>query len=419
MGLRSAIVSETRTRVLVEVEAVAERFLSAGFPVFLVGGIVRDLELGAGIDELDFDLTTPARPAQIRMLIDPVAEAVWSQGERFGTIGCMIDGREYEITTHRAEWYSGASRKPDVAFGEDIAADLSRRDFTINAMAIELPAGDLIDPFGGRADLHERRLVTPIEPRVSFADDPLRILRAARFVARYGLEPTAEVAAAASELVGRMEIVSAERIRVELDKWLMSQTPSGGLRFLEATGALVHVLPLLDRSRLDSLGRELDSAEPDLELRRLVLFSAVPTDQRAEQIAALRYSKDEQRLLGRILSALEDIGEDGKWSDESVRRLVARIGFGPVETLFRLGRTVGAPEAAESAFRDLVGREDLGSLEPLLGGAEVMEALGLAEGPRVGEVIDALRERRLRHGPATRDEELAYIAELAEANGPA
>ena len=420
LGVRSAIVSETRTRVLAEVDAVAERFISAGFPVYLVGGIVRDLELGAGIDELDFDLTTTARPDQIRLLIDPIADAVWSQGERFGTIGCMVGGREYEITTHRAEWYSGTSRKPDVVFGDDIVADLSRRDFTINAMAIELPGGAVIDPFDGRIHLRERRLITPIEARVSFADDPLRILRAARFIARYDLDPAPDVVGAAGDLVDRMEIVSAERVRVELDKLLLSKTPSRGLRFLEATGALEHVLPALDRRRLDSLCGWLDAGEPDLELRRLVLFSAVPADRRPDQIAALRYSKHEQRDLDKIVEALDDIADErpDEWSDERVRRLVARVGFSRVETLFALGRVVGAPGSAESAFRTLREREDLASLEPVLGGADVMDALGLDEGPRVGEIVDALRERRLRDGPATRDEELAYLTRLEATDEP-
>lgn len=403
--------SETRTRVLDEVAGVAERFISAGFPVFLVGGIVRDLELGAGIDDLDFDLTTSARPDQIRMIIDPVADAVWSQGERFGTIGCMIAGREYEITTHRAEWYSDSSRKPDVVFGDDIVADLSRRDFTVNAMALELLAGSLIDPFGGRADLEERRLVTPIAPEVSFADDPLRILRAARFIARYDLEPTAEVVEAAAGLVGRMEIVSAERTRIELDKLLSADRPSRGLEFLAEIDALVHVLPHLDRQRIDTVGRQLDSAEPELELRRLILFAALPPEDRAEQIAALRYSSEQQRVLRTILSALDEISVEKAWSDSSVRHLVSRVGVEHLAHLFTTCRAVGGSPAAESAYGALAASEDLSSLDPVLRGADVMQALGLTEGPRIGEVLDALRDRRLREGPATHDEELAFIVE--------
>lgn len=413
-GVRSAIVSETRTRVLDEVASVAERFISEGFPVFLVGGIVRDLELGAGIDELDFDLTTPAHPDQIRRIVDPVADAVWTQGERFGTIGCMIGGREYEITTHRAEWYSDASRKPDVAFGDDIAADLSRRDFTVNAMAVELPTGSLIDPFGGRADLQERRLATPIAPEVSFADDPLRILRAARFIARYDLEPTAELVAAAAGLVGRMEIVSAERIRIELDKLLMADRPSRGLGFLAEIDAITHVLTHLDDGRLDAVGRQLDSSEPELEIRRLILFAPFSPAERADQISALRYSNEQQRSLVTVLSALDEIRVEREWSDEAVRRLVARVGSERLDTLFTTTRAVGGSAAAEAAFTALADREDLSTLDPVLGGSDVMDALGLTEGPRIGVVLDALRERRLREGPATREQELTFIAGLPD-----
>ena len=169
--------------VLGEVEGIRDAFTAGGFELYLVGGIVRDMHLGVPLDSLDFDMTTEARPETIKSLVDPLATAVWTQGEKFGTIGAQIDGRPYEITTHRAESYGDGSRKPEVAFGDDIEVDLSRRDFTLNSMAVRLSDGVLLDPFDGLGALERKELLTPIEPEVSFSDDPLRILRAARFIA--------------------------------------------------------------------------------------------------------------------------------------------------------------------------------------------------------------------------------------------
>jgi len=179
----AAVVPERMLPILDEVRPLAGRFADAGHRIYLVGGIVRDLLLGRELRDPDFDLTTDARPEQTEALLSGWADAVWDQGARFGTIGAMVGDRRYEITTHRAESYQPASRKPDVAFSSDIAADLSRRDFTVNAMALSLPEPELIDPFGGAADLAAHVLRTPSGPEVSFADDPLRMMRAARFIA--------------------------------------------------------------------------------------------------------------------------------------------------------------------------------------------------------------------------------------------
>ena len=180
--------------VVAEVTPLAERFAQAGHRLYLVGGIVRDLWLDRALDaSSDIDLTTDASPATTKSLVTELAEAVWTQGERFGTIGILLAGRAIEITTHRAESYTPESRKPVVSFGDDITVDLSRRDFTVNAMAIEVPGAVLVDPWSGIEDLRAGWLRTPLAPEVSFTDDPLRMMRAARFAAKYGLEPGVEL----------------------------------------------------------------------------------------------------------------------------------------------------------------------------------------------------------------------------------
>lgn len=221
---------------------VAQRFRDAGHRLYLVGGTVRDLLMSSGsLDDsatMDFDATTTARPAEIKTLISGLADAVWTQGERFGTIGMKIGERAYEITTHRAEAYSPDSRKPDVAFGDSIETDLSRRDFTINAMALELTsdAPELVDPFGGMADLVGRVLRTPLSPEESFNDDPLRMMRAARFISQLKVTPDDALVAAVRAMASRLEIVSMERIHHELDKLLVTDSPTAGLWFLMDTG---------------------------------------------------------------------------------------------------------------------------------------------------------------------------------------
>src|SRR5439155_13899021 len=210
------MVPERLEPLIRETAPLAERFARAGFRLYLVGGSVRDAILGRSLDEPDLDFTTDARPDDIERVVRGWADAVWLQGKRFGTIGAAKGARRYEITTHRAEAYQPDTRKPDVAFADVVEADLSRRDFTVNAMAISLPELELVDPHGGVADLAAARLRTPLSPEDSFGDDPLRMLRAARFIAGYQLKPEPELVDAVVAMRDRMEIVSAERIRDEL-----------------------------------------------------------------------------------------------------------------------------------------------------------------------------------------------------------
>lgn len=397
--------------MLEEVGPLAERFASAGFHLYLVGGIVRDLQLGAALDDLDLDLTTDARPADIKRLVGPIASAVWTQGERFGTIGCRIEGRPIEITTHRAEWYDAESRKPGVAFGDDVEVDLSRRDFTVNAMAIEVPSGRLVDPFEGLVALEARSLETPIDPEVSFSDDPLRILRAARFIARYSLVPAEGVLAAARSLIDRLSIVSVERIREEYDKLMAARSPSAGLRFLDDVGAVGHMFSEMPGGVLDRLGETLDRSPIDLLVRRLVTFSHVPAARREAQLSSLRYSNQERRQMLAVLSGLDVLTDDAPTTDEMMRRLVLAVGHDDMATLFTVAELLGVvgTRQARMAFADLGAREDLTDLTPAITGGDIIRELGVSPGPAVGEAMAALGERRLTDGPASATEELDWL----------
>ncbi len=241
-----AVVPDRFAPVLEDLRPLAERFRAAGHRLYLVGGTVRDLLVGreAGAD---IDATTDARPPEIKAVLAGWADALWTQGERFGTIGAQHRGRPYEITTHRAEAYAPESRKPEVVFADAVETDLSRRDFTVNAMALELtsPSPSLVDPFGGAADLAAGVLRTPLSPEESFSDDPLRMLRAARFLAGYHLQPVPELTAAVTAMHHRLSIVSAERIRDELDKLIVVDRPGPGLWFVIDTGLAEEFLPEL------------------------------------------------------------------------------------------------------------------------------------------------------------------------------
>jgi len=403
--------------VLDEVAPLTEAFENAGKSLYLVGGIVRDLHLGVPIESLDFDLTTDARPLEIKELVKPLASAVWAQGERFGTIGCRIGGRPYEITTHRAESYSDGSRKPDVVFGDDIELDLSRRDFTINAMAIRVARdaadAELIDPFGGADHLEERVLRTPIEPEVSFQDDPLRILRAARFIARYALSVDGDLFAAAEKLIDRMRIVSVERVRDEFDKLLVADEPSSGIAFFEAVGAWLYVAESIPVEELEQIGIELDRSAVDLELRRAVVFSHCPTSARRVQLETLRYPNTEARSLRLVLAGLELVKESGQdFEAQKVRRLVDRVGYGSMPLLLNLIEVLGVRDwRLPMVFNELDCSEDLSNLTPELDGESVMDTLGIESGPEVGAALGVLRERRFEQGPLDREDEVAYLLE--------
>jgi len=430
--------------------------VGAGHRVFLVGGIVRDLLLARDLGpDADIDLTTDATPDQIKTAVGPVVDALWTQGERFGTIGVKLGDRIVEITTHRAESYAPDSRKPEVSFGTNIEDDLARRDFTVNAMALELPSPELIDPFGGAADLAANRLRTPLDPEVSFTDDPLRMLRAARFIAGYGLEPDAELVAAVRANAHRLDIISAERIRDELDKLVQVVDPSAGLWFVVDTGLADLFLPELPAMRLeqDPIHHHKDVLAHTIAVvgktkpERLVRLAALLHDvgkpktrsfgdggvtfhhhevvgarMARDRMQALKYSTDDVEAVRKLVYLhLRFHGYGDGWTDSAVRRFVRDAGD-QYERLVDLTAsdctTRNKRKAAELAQRmeefkvrveRLREQEELDAIRPDLDGKQVMDHLGIGPGRHIGQALDHLLEIRLEEGPLSEDEAYARL----------
>ena len=381
---------------------VSERFAAAGHRLYLVGGLVRDSLMGL-TRTTDHDLTTDATPDQVRRLVEGVADAVWLQGERFGTVGIRVGDLIMEITTHRAESYVGDSRKPVVRFSTDLHEDLGRRDFTVNAMAVDVVDGKLHDPFDGRADLAAGILRTPLSPEESFGDDPLRMLRAARFHAGYGLVPVDGLVEAARSLADRIGIVSGERIRGELFRLLEVVDPTLGFSFLEDVDLAWRVLPELARldgdARSSTLAR-VASTTADPVLRLAVI--AWSTGGLAESTVALRLSGADAGRIAGLVDGADRIriggAAGGSWSDESVRRLAAASG--PIlDRVVYFAGSVGIPAGdLPVALGRLRAAGELDDLGPALGGDEVMALLGLEAGREVGEALGWLAELRLGEG---------------------
>jgi poly(A) polymerase len=440
---------------------VARLLAGAGHECYLVGGSVRDafLDRAAG----DSDLATDARPETVERLVRPWADHVWLQGKRFGTIGCVRDGVRIEITTFRAEVYRPDSRKPEVAYADDVETDLSRRDFTVNAMAIRLPEPVLVDPFSGAADLAARRLRTPLAPEVSFLDDPLRMLRAARFIAAFDLVPDAELVAAVAQLRQRLEIVSGERIRDELSKLLLVDDPSAGLWFLVETRLADEFLPELSAMRLeqdpvhthkDVLAHTIavvKNTRPQLVVRLAALFhdvgkpktrsfagggvsfhhhEVVGARMTEERLRALRYPNDVVDAVVKLVYLHLRIHTYAMgWTDKAVRRYVRDAGhlLDELNHLQRcdcttrnqararaLGRRMDELEARIDALRE---QEELDAIRPPLDGRQVMAYLGVPPGRAVGEALDFLLELRLDEGPITEPDAYAALAAWARERG--
>lgn len=408
------------------VGGVAEAFVAAGFRLYLVGGVVRDLLLGSLTTAYDIDLTTDAVPGDIKRIVDPFASALWTQGERFGTIGARVAGQPVEITTHRAEAYDDASRKPTVTFGTIIDDDLARRDFTINAMAISLPERDLLDPFGGLNDLRARRLATPLDADVSFTDDPLRMLRAARFVARFDLEPEPSLVRSATELADRLRIVSVERIHDELERLLALPEPGPGLSFLTDTGLLGQAIPQLEPSTFET-AVGLGGAGGSALVRRAGLFWVLGPDGARSALSHLRYSIDDAKATIRLLEGVGPTLTDDV-SDESIRRIIAKIGLESVPELTQLntnvrsvtgaGPSVDRPAPFFEKMGELAATEDLSDIVSPLTGGQVIEALGLEPGPLVGRAVAHLTELRLTSGPLGAAEAVAALQNWIERGSP-
>lgn len=453
--------------VLPLVTDLGERFAAAGHQLALVGGPVRDALLGRPSPDLDF--TTDARPEQTEPILRRWGTAHWDVGRAFGTIGAQLGPVTVEVTTYRTEAYDRTSRKPVVAYGDSLEEDLSRRDFTVNAMALVLPGLELVDRHDGLRDLSARVLRTPGTPEESFTDDPLRILRAARFCAQLGLSVAPEVRTAMTAMAGRLSIVSAERVRDELTKLILSPDPLRGLRLMVETGVADVVLPELPALRLEvdehhrhkdvyehtltvleqamalETGPDGDVPEPDLVLRLAALLHDVgkPATRRyepgggvsfhhhevvgakltAKRLKALRFDsatvKDVSRLVELHLR-FHGYGE-GEWTDSAVRRYV--VDAGPLLTrLHRLTRSdsttrnVRRAQRLSSAYDDLEARiallqeqEELAAVRPDLDGNQIMAELGLGPGRAVGEAYRFLLELRLERGPLGEEAALSEL----------
>ncbi len=383
-------------------------FDAAGHRLFLVGGVVREAVAGRFLLGADLDCTTDARPATVRLIVSSVATSLWTQGERFGTIGCVVDGQAFEITTHRAEHYEVHSRKPVVAFGDDVIGDLARRDFTVNAMAVDTADGTLVDPYGGRDDLAARVLRTPLDPAVSFGDDPLRMLRAARFIASHGLVPDGALVDAVQAMVDRLHIVAVERVRDEFEKLLLLEDPSEGFRFLFHTNLIERVIADLTHRDAAEMGRITAAVAAEPAPRWASLFVRDPAEVAAARLRRLRCSNGLVSSSAALIAARARLAETSS-SRGDVRRFVHACRV-PVDTALAFAEAV-ATARGESKDRlldfadtlaELRSIEDVDNFALPVDGDEVMATLGLDPGPEVGRALDFLRERALEHGPLSK-----------------
>jgi len=451
------------------VDDLAKRFRAAGHELYLVGGSVRDALLGR--PHWDYDFATDAKPDEVLQLVAGWHEGKWLQGVEFGTVGVAKQGHRLEITTFREERYAEGSRKPEVTPLPTIEADLARRDFTINAMAVRLPERTFIDPYGGAADLARKVLRTPGEPADSFSDDPLRMLRAARFVALLDVEPDPAVVRAMSEMRARLQIVSAERIRDELTKILKTERPSKGLDLATQTGLCDLFLPELPALQLeqDPVHRHKDvyrhtlavvdkivageprGEDPDAALRMAGLLhdigkpdtrkigpegvsfhhhEVVGAQMARKRLQALRYPSEFVDEVSELIALhLRFHTFRSGWSDSAVRRYVRDAG----PLLDRLNRLVRsdsttrnkmrarelsvAMDTLEERIARLAAEEDLKRIRPPIDGHEVMKHLGVKPGPVVGDALDHLLEIRLERGEYSKEEAFALLDEWALERG--
>jgi poly(A) polymerase len=445
---------------------LATTFAAAGFEFALVGGSVRDLLLNRPITDLDF--TTNATPEQIAQVVKPWAETVWDVGIAFGTVGVRRNNFKAEITTYRSEIYRDESRKPEVAFGSTLDADLVRRDFTINALAVRLPALEFVDLFDGVLDLSKKLIRTPREPELSFSDDPLRMMRAARFASQLGFTPVVDLLIAATDMAQRIEIVSAERIRDEFNKLLMGEFPTTGLEILDGTKLSDYIIPELPALQLEidehhkhkdvyqhslivlQQAISLESLhepqlQPDLVLRLAALLHDIgkPKTRRFEAGGGVSFHHHEvvgakiarKRLIAmryptEIVDAVCQLTElhlrfhgygQGQWTDSAVRRYVRDAGDQLVR-LHKLTRadctTRNARRAAilaatyddlEERIEVLSEQEELNSIRPDLDGNDIMGILEVPAGPIVGAAYNYLLELRLDQGPVSREQAVEQL----------
>ena len=442
---------------------MATEFGRAGHELYLVGGAVRDAFLARQRAMPELDFATDAAPEVTRRILQPFASALWGHGERFGTVGASVDGVDMEITTFRTERYQASSRHPDVSFSADIETDLSRRDFTINALAVRLRDKQLLDLFNGIGDLERRVVRTPLDPRDSFGDDPLRILRAFRFASELDFHIEDATFEAIVELRGELASISAERIRDELSKLLVGVAPGRALARAEESGITELFLPELSSLKLeqDPVHRHkdvfthtlavLERTEPELVLRLAALLHDVGKPETrhigpdgvsfhhhevvgakiaSARLRELRYPND---VVGAVSEAIRlhhrfhtyRLG----WTDSAVRRYVRDAGpiLKLVNDLVRADCTTRNVDKArrlaqrmdelEARIRELAAREEIAKIRPELDGHQVMSYLGVPPGPIVGQAMEFLLDIRLDEGMLGTDEIYRRLDQWARANG--
>jgi len=468
---RKAAAALLRERVP-DVAGIGRLFADHGHELALVGGPVRDVFLGQRPGDLD--LTTDATPDQVLQLTKGWADKTWTVGIAFGTVGLRRGNSLFEITTYRSEQYGRTSRKPDVQYGRSLEEDLGRRDFTINAMAARLPGYEIADPYRGFDALEEKVLRTPGRPEQSFSDDPLRILRAARFAAKLGFEVAADVRAAMTDRADRLAIVSAERITSELTKLMLTSDPALGIDVLVQTGVAEQVLPEVSRLRMEAdehhrhkdvyqhsltVLRQAIALEPqygldgDLRVRLAALLhdvgkprtrallpdgrvafhlhEVVGAKMTRRRLTALRFGRDVVQDVSRLVELhlrFHGYGE-GEWTDSAVRRYVRDAG--PLLTRLHVltradcttrnqakaRRLARAYDALERRIAELSEQEELARIRPELDGNEIMRILGVPPGPLVGRAYDFLLELRLEQGELGRDRVTQELLRWAAAEG--
>jgi poly(A) polymerase len=455
-------------------DELAALFAQAGHQLYLVGGSVRDALLGRLSSDLDF--TTDARPDRVLELVRDWADAVWEVGIAFGTVGVTKKGATLEITTFRADSYDRVGRNPAVTFGDSIAGDLLRRDFTVNAMAIELPAKKFVDPHGGLEAVRDRVLDTPATPQESFADDPLRMLRAARFVAQLGFAPAPRVVAAMTAMAGEIGRITAERVQAEVSKLLLADDPRSGIELMVDTGLAERVLPEVPGMRLaidehhqhkdvyqhslTVLEQAIDlekshqpTSSPDLILRLAALLHDIGKPRTREFLPGGGVSFHHHEVVGakmarkrlRALKFSNEIVDDvshlvflhlrfhgygkGEWTDSAVRRYVTDAGdllprlhkLVRADCTTRNRRKAAALQATYDQLEERIARigeaEDLARVRPDLDGNEIMRLLDLPPGPLVGKAWKFLKELRLDRGPLEHDEAVAELRKWAVEQG--
>jgi poly(A) polymerase len=469
---RQAAAALLRANTSPTVAELGDLFTGAGHELALVGGPVRDVFLSG--HPKDLDLTTDAVPDQILEITRSWADKTWTVGIEFGTVGLRKRDEIFEITTYRSEAYDRTSRKPAVKYGTSLVADLERRDFTINAMAARLPSFEFVDPFGGLAALKEKAIRTPRRPEDSFSDDPLRILRAARFAARLGFTVADDVQAAMGEMAGRLSIVSAERITDELSKLMLTEAPEAGLDLLVRTGVAEVVLPELPALRMEvdehyrhkdvywhslTVLRQAIDLEPryglgpDLVLRLAAILhdigkprtrSLLPGGKVAfhnhevvgakmarKRLTELRFPKEVIADVSRLVELhlrFHGYG-DGEWTDSAVRRYVRDAGplLARLHALTRAdcttrnarkaARLAATYDALEERIEVLREQEELDKIRPELDGGEIMRILGLTPGPLVGKAWNYLLELRLSEGVLGRERVTAELLAWAGREG--